>query len=88
MDRSNVLSKAESWQRILDEQRLSKLSFAAFCSQNSISVPSFYQWRKKLQPPQPSVTSQKLVPVRIVPTVKPVSEQSIQIMKPRGLPRD
>ena len=84
MDRSNVSCKAEYWQRVLDEQRLSKLSVAAFCSQNSISVPSFYQWRKKLQPPQPSVTSQSLVPVRIVPTAKPASEQSIQIMTPSG----
>jgi hypothetical protein len=68
MDRSTVSSKAEYWQRVLDEQRLSKFSVGAFCVQNSISVPSFYQWRKKLHPPQLSVTSQSLVPVRIVPT--------------------
>jgi hypothetical protein len=84
MDRSTVSSKAEYWQRILDEQHLSKLSVAAFCSQNSISVPSFYQWRQKLQPPQSSVTSQTLVSVRIVPTATPVSEQPIQIMTPSG----
>ena len=36
MGRSNVSSKAEYWQRVLDEQRLSKLSVAVFCSQNSI----------------------------------------------------
>lgn len=79
MGRSNVSSKAEYWQRVLDEQRLSKVSVAAFCSQNSISVPSFYQWRKKLQPPQPSVTSQSLVLIRIVPTASLASEQSIRI---------
>jgi hypothetical protein len=45
MNRSTVSSKADYWQRILDEQRLSKLSVAAFCAQNSISVPSSYQWR-------------------------------------------
>jgi hypothetical protein len=61
MDRSTFSSKAEYWQRVLDEQRLSKLSVAAFCVQNSISIPSFYQWRKKLQPPQPSVASQSLL---------------------------
>jgi hypothetical protein len=84
MDRSTFSSKAEYWQRVLDEQRLSKLSVAAFCAQNSISVPSFYQWRKKLQPPQPSVASHSLVPVRIVQNATPVSEQSIQIMTPSG----
>jgi hypothetical protein len=84
MDRSTVSSKAEYWQGVLDEQRLSKLSVAAFCSQNSISVPSFYQWRKKLQPPKPTFTSQTLVPVRIVSNATPVSEQSIQIMTPSG----
>lgn len=32
MDRSTFSSKAEYWQRTLVEQRLSKLSFGAFCA--------------------------------------------------------
>ena len=46
MDCPIVSSRALA--RILDEQRLSKLSVVAFCAQKSISVPSFYQWRKKI----------------------------------------
>jgi transposase len=84
MDCPNVSTKAEHWQRILDEQRLSNLSVVAFCAQKSISVPSFYQWRKKLQPPQASPTKQPLVPVRVIPVAPPVTEQFIQIMTPSG----
>ncbi len=61
------------WQQVLEEYRQSNLSVAAFCSQKSLSVQSFYQWRRKLQPDHQVRDVQNLVPVRII-TALPRSE--------------
>lgn len=39
------------WRERLDRWRRSKLSIAAFCRQEQISQPSFFQWRRRLQQP-------------------------------------
>ena len=41
-------SKAAEWQQRLVRFREARVSVSAFCRTERVSVPSFYQWRKKL----------------------------------------
>ena len=41
-------SKATEWRRRIRRFSQSKLTVAAFCKKEQVSVPSFYQWRRKL----------------------------------------
>ncbi len=87
MERSVRSSKAAFWQQVLEEYRQSNLSVAAFCSQKSLSVQSFYQWRRKLQPDHQVRDVQNLVPVRIItapPQVRSETSSSLHIMTPSG----
>jgi transposase len=83
MDRTDRSAKAEFWQQVLGEHSQSNLSAAAFCAQKDISVQSFYQWKRKLQP-APNLSRQSLVPVRIVAAPKLATSQAIQLMTPSG----
>lgn len=38
----------EEWLRIIDEQKQSGLSAAAYCREAGIGIGSFYQWRRRL----------------------------------------
>ena len=40
---------ADRWRRILEQQRRSGSSVAAFCRRAGVSQPSFYAWRQKLR---------------------------------------
>ena len=42
------LDKAVVWRERLRRQERSELTVAEFCDREGVSVPSFYQWRKKL----------------------------------------
>ena len=61
-------SKAAEWQRRLGRFREAGVSVAAFCRTERVSVPAFYQWRKKLG--HSSVASSDanagFIPVRLV----------------------
>lgn len=83
MHSSKRSSRAEFWQQALQQFTDSKLSVADFCSQNGLSVQSFYQWKRKLQPSVRSSAS-AVVPVRIIPDTPVPSPQMIQIMTPSG----
>jgi hypothetical protein len=48
MTSSNGLTRAEFWQELVTEHAQSHLSVRAFCASKNVSVPSFYQWRRKL----------------------------------------
>ena len=39
----------DHWRSLMGEQRSSGLSVAEFCRRQSISAPSFYDWRRRLQ---------------------------------------
>ena len=63
--------KVRQWQRRMARFQRSRLSVAPFCQDEGISVSSFYQWRKKLQPlPQPTAPADRagasFTPVRVV----------------------
>jgi hypothetical protein len=49
MGRSADSRKAAEWQARFERFRRGGLSVARFCAVERVSVPSFYQWRKKLQ---------------------------------------
>ncbi|MCE3017446.1 MAG: IS66 family insertion sequence element accessory protein TnpA [Pirellula sp.] len=84
MDRSNHSAKVEFWHQVLVEHSQSvSLLASAFCQQKALSVQSFYQWKRKLQP-TPGPPRQSLVPVRIVTTPKTVASQPIQLITPGG----
>ena len=85
MESSKRSSRVEFWQDVLKQFVDSKLSVIDFCSQKGLSVPSFYQWKRKLLPPPaktPPVSA--MVPVRIIPSNPTPSPQPIQIMTPSG----
>jgi hypothetical protein len=54
VESSKRSSRVEFWQDVLKQFLDSKLSVIDFCSQKGLSVPSFYQWKRKLLPPAKS----------------------------------
>lgn len=48
MARQASLERKRQWRQRLGRFSRSKLSVAEFCRREQVSVPSFYQWRKKL----------------------------------------
>jgi transposase-like protein len=68
------------WRQVLAEQRASGLTVKAYCQLHKIAVPSFYQWRRKLQSGDETEVAAGFVPVRLVtnssPGSKPVASQA------------
>lgn len=63
--------KLKEWQRRMARFDTSRRSVTRFCQDEGVSVPSFYHWRKKLQPPVPRSADVKgrapsFTPVRLV----------------------
>lgn len=66
MPRSSSPARRVLWQKRMDRFRRSQLSVTEFCRREQISMPSFYQWRKKLaanQPPPVQPDEARFVPV-------------------------
>ena len=84
MESSKRSSRTEFWQDVLQQFVDSKLSVIDFCSQKGVSVPSFYQWKRKLLPVEKSPPVSAMVPVRIIPSNPKRSPQPIQIITPSG----
>jgi len=84
VESSKRSSRAEFWQDVIQQFVDSKLSIIDFCSQKGLSVPSFYQWKRKLLPPDKTPPVSAMVPVRIIPANLTPSPQPIQIMTPSG----
>ena len=81
MARKTRLEVRQQWRVRLRRFASSKLSVAEFCRREKVSVPSFYQWRKKLReldsddPPPP-----KFLPVEVAAT----RTRSLQAAFPNG----
>lgn len=60
--------KVSEWRGRFERFRRAGLSVARFCAAEQVSVPSFYQWRKKLaaRHPQASVDPAPFAAVRLV----------------------
>ena len=50
MSRSGSPEKRQHWLDRMQRYAASGLTVAAFCVSESVSIPSFYQWRRKLVP--------------------------------------
>lgn len=48
MVRSDFVGKRELWMRRIQRFARCRLTVAAFCEQEQVSIAAFYQWRKKL----------------------------------------
>ena len=70
------VSKAAEWQRRMVRFREAGVSVSAFCRTERVSVPSFYQWRKKLarSSVEESNANAGFVPVRLVTSASLVVE--------------
>jgi hypothetical protein len=66
------------WRQRLQRFESSGLSAVAFCAKEGVSAPSFYAWRRRLQPVAEPVA--RLVPVRLFPTAAP-----IELVLPGGM---
>ena len=84
MESSKRSSRADFWRDALQQFVDSKLSVIDFCSQKGVSVPSFYQWKRKLQSADKAPPVSAMVPVRSVPANPKPVPQPIQIMTPSG----
>jgi transposase-like protein len=74
------------WRAVLERQGESGLSVADFCRQESVSAPSFYFWRRRLQEqeavrPATVVSSRQLLPVHIE-SAAPAA--AVRILLPQG----
>jgi transposase len=84
MESSKPSSRTDFWRDVLRQFVDSKLSVVDFCSQKGVSVPSFYQWKRKLLPVEKSPPVSTMVPVRIIPSDPKPSPKPIQIVTPSG----
>ena len=50
MSRMSKSARIEQWLERLNRFRQSKLTVAEFCQQEEVSLPSFYQWKRRLAP--------------------------------------
>ena len=57
-------SRRQVWSERLDRYRTSSQTVKAFCQAENVSVPSFYQWKKKLADAEPSASA-AFVPVNL-----------------------
>jgi|SRR5208282_483598 transposase-like protein len=61
------LPSAEEWRQIIDGQRTSGLTIAAYCRDRGIKDSAFYAWKRRLR--SPAKSNRSLVPAFI--EVKP-----------------
>ena len=76
-------AKAEYWQGIVDQFQQSGQTVQAFCTEKGLSVPSFYQWRRRLRDGD-AATASGIVPVKLLPAASNDLAESIQIVTPNG----
>jgi len=67
-------SKERFWRRMVRQWRSSGLSIREFCTEQDISEPSFYAWRRTIA--ERDVQATRFVPVQVVPDPKPVGDGS------------
>jgi transposase-like protein len=79
------------WREVVSRQAASGLTVAAFCREASISAPTFYFWRRRLQDasasPAPRPAAERgvqagFVPVRVAAAASPTA---LRIYLPRGV---
>jgi len=66
MNKSNLLG-AEQWHQIIEGQRSSGLTVAAYCRDRGVTEGSFYTWKRRLRSPAKSNRSSAPVFVEVKP---------------------
>jgi transposase-like protein len=85
--------REEYWRGVLERQAKSGLGVADFCRQESVSAPSFYFWRRRLQEQEAPgnqqmsraatvVSSRQLLPVHLESAVP---SAAVRILLPQGI---
>ncbi len=76
MARRRNVAKEQRWRQVLEAWQQSGLSVRAFCAQHQVSEPSFYTWKRNLQPrdqqPIPPVPAATDAAANPLPTFAPV----------------
>ena len=82
MGRVASVVKIEEWTRRLARYEPSNKTVARFCRRESVSVPSFYAWKKKLghASASPVGASPRFLPVQITPPA-PVSARRETVVR-------
>jgi hypothetical protein len=85
--RSRAASR-ELWLDRLARFPLSGLTAAQFCSQEGVSLPSFYSWKRRLAAPAPeqaqSAEQQALPSHRLLPVLVQSSSVSVELLLRSG----
>ncbi len=78
-------TRRESWLQRMERFAQSNLTVKNFCAQENISVPSFYQWKKKLAPTKATESRvAAFLPVQLDPLLRTLSGLTIQVNLPGG----
>jgi transposase-like protein len=64
----SIESKAQLWNKRLRQFENSSLTVAEFCQSVGCSIPTFYQWRNKLQAPKPALPKPAFLQVQSEPS--------------------
>ena len=85
MFQSEAISKEGVWRRRLERFQQARLSVAKFCRQEGVSVPSFYQWRKRLGVAATQTQRQRksAEPVEFLPVT--LRAASVELRLPNGV---
>lgn len=83
MNQQSRLANRQAWAERLERFKLADQTVAQFCADEGISVPSFYQWRRKLNPtPQArQKTAAKFLPIQLptLPACEPEAVLSVEL---------
>jgi transposase-like protein len=76
----SIESKTQLWNKRLRQFENSSLTVAEFCQSIGCSIPTFYQWRNKLQASKPALPKPAFLQVQSEPQAA-----QIQIKLPSGV---
>jgi hypothetical protein len=72
MPRTSSAAKVQEWAERLERFQSSGLTAAKFCQAENVSLPSFYQWKRKLaaraNPQEPTRGSSAFTAIELKPT--------------------
>jgi hypothetical protein len=84
MGRSDLAGKQDLWIRRMQRFACCRLTVAAFCDRERVSMAAFYQWRRKLQTPAGPPAEQPVAPVSLIAKASPALRGFIpvQLLQP------
>jgi len=79
MGRSDFVGKRELWMRRMQRFARCRLTVAAFCEQEQVSIAAFYQWRKKLLTNDASDAGTSAMADRLVTRPTPIGKGFVPV---------